>query len=162
MSRLLFSTQTIIEKEINESFYGNKHYMWASTHLNMLDVNPLHPPSSNPLELFKGLAREVKRPDRIYTEIRKKRVGMTRGAMRQYADGNISATQRDEIINLVKKADRMHFEPLIAVVTLQDATPNLSLVPPTRAANPSGKEFLIQSIDGSLICFLNWSCIREN
>lgn len=146
---LLYSTQSWLAYQINERFYGGRHWVWCSPTLGPSAVAPVDqttPPSSSPLEIYRTLHDDVVSGDRHSLRIDQNRAGLLRGADGKKSLGVID-TNTFEIIELaVKQAALNDFRPLLYVIPFAPIAGDALDVPAGERAHVLSEEYRIESL----------------
>jgi hypothetical protein len=143
---LLYSTNTLLAYHINQTYYGELHYVWCSAFYGAANIPaPYHPnpPSASPQEIYDILMKDVENGDRHSQKIRLNKAGLRRGATFKFGEGDISDTQRLEILDKVRLAGLADFKPLLYVIPYAHVSTMLSTVPVRHRANPLSEEYII-------------------
>jgi hypothetical protein len=140
---ILYSTNTLLAYHINQTYYGELHYVWCSAFFGAANIpSPYHPnpPSSSPREIYENLMKAVENSDRHSEKIRLNKAGLRRGATFKHATGDITDAQRLEILDKVRLAQLAAFKPLLYVIPYPLVSGILSTVPVKHRANPLSEE----------------------
>jgi hypothetical protein len=149
---LLYSTNTALAFEINERFYGGKHYVWCSSYFNKSTVPSTfftNPPSSTPERLYQRFAEAAGQGDFHSFEIKGNITGLRKGVVARHKQGIISAEQQAEIfaiINEVKKRNFIKFMPLLYIIPFSLVEKMLFRPIVKNRANPLSDEFIISDL----------------
>ncbi len=149
--QLLYSTNAFLKYLICESFRGGVHYVWCSETFDSAKTSPyslasLVPPSANPADIYRELARDVKASDQHSHKISEQRLVFSRLAVDWAEKGEITSEQRDEILVMVKIAPFDYWRPLIYIIPLGKIAPGrLKLVPIASRAG-FGNEYVIADL----------------
>lgn len=143
---LLYSTNTLLAYHINQTYYGELHYVWCSAFFGV-DNMPLpyrpNPPSSSPQGIYDALFSSIENGDRHCEKVRLNKAGLRRGATFKHGRGEISNTERLEILDNVRLAQLPDFKPLLYVIPYPLVSGVLSTVPVRYRANPLSEEYII-------------------
>jgi hypothetical protein len=104
------------------------------------------PPSAIPGEIYDRLHEDVNRGDRHSSWIVRNRARLIKGAECKEREGVISATQREEITNVVTDAEVRDFRPLLYVMPFGRVRRWTKEVPMNERAHPMSVEFIIESL----------------
>jgi hypothetical protein len=143
---LLYSTNTLLAYHINQTYYGELHYVWCSAFFGAANIpSPYrpNPPASCPQDIYETLLKAVENSDRHCPKIRLNKAGLRRGATLKHRQGDISNTQRLEILDKVRLAQLADFKPLLYVIPHPLVSGLLSMVPVKHRANPLSEEYFI-------------------
>lgn len=142
---IFYSVQAKLSLEVNEQFYNNLHYFWASPFFNSRSV----PPSSNPFDIYKRLDQETKLFDNHGSAIMSIRSGIIRGARIKLKEKAISNDYFEKIVGLVKKASFGDFKPSLCIIPTSEIDAEVTEVPLSlRGGN--AVEFRLDMVHGSL------------
>lgn len=136
----LFSTTTRFAYNIDNDFYGGKHYVWVALKFDDLDVQAAN---SNPLTIANNFIREVATTDGHCDRINANIVGVRNGARIMSQMGKIDQDTKQRIINRIKDAYYEDFLPLVYVVNTKKIASRIIEVPPDEAALPTSPEYKI-------------------
>lgn len=146
---LLYSTNTLMAYHINETYYGDVHYVWCSPFFGASNIpSPYrpNPPSSSPQEIYESLMKDVDNGDRHSAKIKQNKAGLRRGANFKQLHGDITEPQRLEIFDKVRLAQVVDFKPLLYVIPYSLVSGLLITIPVKQRANPMAEEFIIQRL----------------
>src|SRR5882762_3472169 len=104
---LLYSTNTLLPYHVNQTYYGELHYVWCSAFFGADNIpSPYrpNPPSSSPQGIYETLQGAVETGDRHCERVRLSKAGLRRGATFKHGRGEITNTQRLEILDKVRLA----------------------------------------------------------
>jgi hypothetical protein len=97
---VLYSTNSRMAYQINEKFYGARHYVYCSPYFSVSSLLPwdrTNPVTSLPGDIYERYAKEVLTGDRHGPTLEANRVGIRGGAASRRAQGVISDVQEREI-----------------------------------------------------------------
>jgi hypothetical protein len=143
---LLYSTNTLLAYHINQTYYGELHYVWCSAFFgadNIPSPYRANPPSSSPQGIYETLLKAVENSDRHSEKIRLNRAGLRRGATFKQGQGDITDAQRLEILDKVRLTQFADFKPFLYVIPSTLVSGILSTVPVRHRANPLSEEYII-------------------
>ncbi len=146
---LLYSTNTLLAYHLNQTYYGELHYVWCSAIFgasNILAPYRPNPPSSSPQEIYDSLLKDIANGDKHSAKIKQNRAGLRRGANFKHTKGEISDEQRLEIFDKVRLAQIADLKPLLYLIPYSLVRGILSTVPVKHRANPLAEEFIIQKL----------------
>ncbi|HCJ21839.1 MAG TPA: hypothetical protein DHV64_10000 [Erythrobacter sp.] len=145
---VLYSTMTKLAYNINERYYGGKHYMWCTPYFGSNYKNPTFevPPSSSPLEIYKTLRTEISAGDRHATKLELNRVGVKHGADIMRSMKLISNDERDEIHAICEAVTPAEFAPMLCVIPRVEAVPFYQKVKVEDKANPLSHEYILKDL----------------
>lgn len=149
---LLYSTNTLLAYHINQTYYGELHYVWCSAFFGADNIPSFHrpnPPSSSPQGIYETLLKAVQNGDRHSEKIRLNRTGLRRGATFKHGRGDITDAQPLEILDKVRLAQFAAFKPLLYVIPYPLVSGMLITVPVKQRANPLSEEYIIARLPGS-------------
>jgi hypothetical protein len=150
---LLYSTNVFLKLMIQERYMGDVHYAWCSEEFDSAKTSAyssasLVPPSSNPVDIFRDLRRDVQKQDRHSVKINQQKVSLTNRAIDWEKDGKISTIQKDEIIYMVANAGWDHWRPLVYIIPRLSVQPRLTAVPINLRAG-FGNEYVVPDLKRS-------------
>ncbi|HEV7858386.1 MAG TPA: hypothetical protein VGO91_07125 [Pyrinomonadaceae bacterium] len=134
-SALLYSTNSYLKLYIQEIYRGDVHFVWCSEQCDSKTLSSYSPgaltaPSSNPADIYKELKRDVEGRDRHSAKINAQKARFTGLAITWEQAGEITTSQKDDIIYLVSTADFSLWRPLLYVIPRTSAIePRLQHVP---------------------------------
>lgn len=143
---LLYSTNTLLAYHINQTHYGELHYVWCSPFFGAENIPSFHrpnPPSSSPQEIYQTLLKAIENNDGHSQKIRLNKAGLLFGATIMHGKGDISDAQRLEIIEKVRLAQFADFKPLLYLIPYALVSDMLSNVPVKLRPNPLSEEYII-------------------
>ena len=153
MGLILYSANTWLSYIIAEKYYGGLHFIWCTPNAqtnNQIHIDITTPPTSTPIEIFKGLQEEVKRGDKHSAKIKENKVGLLRGALIKKNLGIITEDQETEIQTIVEKAEIRDFRPLLYVLPHDKVAYLLKNVPIVDRAHPLSVEYVIEELPRNL------------
>jgi hypothetical protein len=146
---VLYSANSWLAYIIAERYYGGYHYIWCTPHFDPSAVPSISytvPPSSSPIEIYRGLREDVKRGDRHSAKIAANKAGILRGVEYKMASGEITKDQASEIASIVDAAEPQDFKPLIFVVPFSLVKKTVREVPVSQRAHPLSNEFIVDRL----------------
>lgn len=152
MPLLLYSTNTRLAFEINERYYGQKHYVWCSRFFNDSATPPIlytNPPSSCPEDIYRSYLTEVSREDLHSVQIPRNVTGLQKGANARFSEGIITDDQKNTIFAIIEKAKEKNFRlfsPLLYIIPFAAVETIVEPVPIKDRANPLSDEFIIKDL----------------
>jgi hypothetical protein len=155
---LLYSTNTLLAYHINQTYYGELHYVWCSAFFGAANIpSPYrpNPPSSSPQGIYETLLRAIENGDRHCEKIRLNKAGLRRGATFKQGQGNITNTQRLEILDKVRLAQLTDFKPLLYVIPNALVSGVLRTVAVRHRANPLSEEYIIARLPRASFDIIN-------
>ena len=105
---LLYSANTWLAYAIAEHYYGGEHYVWCTPHLDPSSVPSINytvPPSASPIEIYRGLRKDIGSGDRHSAKIAANKTGILRGVEAKRSAGLISPEIASEIASIVEAAE---------------------------------------------------------
>ena len=145
---VMYSIQTYCAYCINKDFYNNIHYVWCAPYFD----SPYLASSSNPRDIYNDLIKDVFIRDyhaHRYV-VMEKIPGLEQGVDVKYSSGIITATQKDEILGMIKtallKKDYYFFHPVIYVIPYSNVRSRAERVPSSNTALPFSQEYLIKDL----------------
>lgn len=151
---LLYSANTWLAYAIAEQYYGGQHYVWCTPHFDpsgVASINYAVPPSSSPVEIYRGLRMDVTNGDRHSAKISANKAGILRGVEARRKDGDITDVAAQEIVAILDAADIRDFRPLFFVIPFSLVRDQVEPVPVSQRAHPFSAEFIIKRLSRS--CF---------
>lgn len=136
----LFSTTTRFAYNIDNDFYGGKHYVWAALKFDDLEVQAAN---SNPLTIANNFIKEVTTTDGHCDRINANIVGVRKGVAMMQKLGAIDQNTKRRIINRINDAYYEDFLPLVYVINTSKVVSRIIEVPPDLAALPNSPEYKI-------------------
>lgn len=143
----LYSINAWLAYKISETYFGNIHYVWCSPFFNAKFINP---PSSNPLEIYNNLKRDVEGKDHHSSKIEQIRAGIIKGASAKRNNGIITKEQEQEIIDIVNAAEIGDFRPLIYVIPVSKVESIVKPVSVKFRADKFSQEYIIEELHKNL------------
>jgi hypothetical protein len=149
-SPVLYSTNVFLKFHIQQQYRGDIHYVWCSENFDSRTVaayspGALVPPSSNPADIYRSLIDDVKRADRHSAKIAAQRASFEKLAVAWLTAGEITASQKDEIIYMTEHADMNYWRPLLYVIPRMPVEARLRTVPMDKRAG-LGPEYIIEDL----------------
>lgn len=145
----LYSTNTLLAFHINQTYYGEVHYVWCSPFFGAANIpSPYrpNPPSSSPQEIYDSLTRDIQNNDRHSAKIKSNKAGLRRGANFRRQRGLITDLQRLEIFDKVRLAPIPEYRPLLYLIPFPLVKTIARIVPVSHRANPLAEEFIIEGL----------------
>lgn len=147
---VLYSTNVFLKQFIQARFMGDLHYVWCSdtfdsATLGRYSLGALLPPSSNPVDIYRELKRDVDRGDLHSAKIAAQRASFISLATLWHASGHLAEEDRDDIAYMVNNAPLSHWRPLIYVIPRAPVESRLQLVPASKRAG-IGDEYIIPDL----------------
>jgi hypothetical protein len=153
MPLLLYSTNVYLKFMIQRQYRGDKHFIWCSeafdsTKLSGYTFNAHTPPSSNPVDIYRELSRDVSRKDAHSAKINEQKLSLGGRAIEWHKNGEITEAQREDIMFLIKTADFSDWRPLIYIIPFDAVKSKIISVPaPNRAG--MGMEYTVSDLSAS-------------
>lgn len=133
----LFSTTTKIAKNIDDDFYGEKHFVWIALKFD----DPDQAANSNPLTIANNFIREVVTFDGHHDRINANVVGILNGVKEMRKLNMISEEDKKDIMRRMHIATYDDFLPLLYVIDAKKVASRIIEVPPDKAAKPDSPEY---------------------
>lgn len=155
---LLYSTNTLLAYHINQTYYGELHYVWCSAFFGSDNIpSPYrpNPPSSSPPGIYETLVGAIQNGDRHCEKIRLNKAGLRRGATFKHGQREITDAQRLEILDKVRLAQIADFKPLLYVIPYALVGGMLGTVPVRHRANPLSEEHIIARLPRNSFDIIN-------
>ncbi len=146
---VLYSANAWLAYAIAEQYYGGRHYVWCTQHFDPSSVPSINyavPPSSSPIEIYRGLRKDVSSGDRHSAKIAANKAGILTGVEAQRTSGSITEERSAEIASVVEAADIRDFKPLFYVIPFHLVRDKIEAVPVRQRAHPLSAEFIIRSL----------------
>lgn len=146
---VLYSANTWLAYMIAQRYYLGEHYVWCTPYFDPRSAGDREvavPPTSSPLEIYRGLFEEVSRSDRHSQRIKENRVGILRGASVKRQANVISESQEKEIASIIDLAQAKDFRPLMYIIPFSGIADRLREPPPEDKAHPLSAEYIIDSL----------------
>lgn len=141
--KVLYSVNTWLAYKIAEVYYLDIHYVWCAPFFNSNSDNP---PSSDPGEIYRTLAKDVIGKDKHSAKIAQNKAGILKGADINLQKGVIKEEQHQDILEIVNSAELPDFRPLIYVIPfhlVKDLAKPASI---RIKANHFSKEYIVENL----------------
>jgi hypothetical protein len=150
---LLYSTNVFLKLLIQQIYRNDVHYVWCSeyfdsTKLAAYSIGALVAASSNPADIYRDLQRAVQSRDAHNAKIISQKASFISLATTWEMNGEISTTQKDDIIYMVNMADFNLLRPLLYIIPRVSVEPRLQLVPAHKRAG-IGNEYILPDLNRS-------------
>ena len=150
---VLYSTNVFLKLHIQERYRGDVHYVWCSEDfdskmLSAYSAGAKVGRSSNPADIYRELQADVNSQDTHSAKIKEQRASLTTLAVGWFKSGEISQTDKDDILWLAKNASFAHWRPLIYVIPRLPVEARLQPVPAYRRAG-LGNEYILSDLKRS-------------
>ncbi len=142
---VLFSTATLLAFKISKEYYNDRHFVWCTTSFD--DFN--QPGSSNPRTICNKYLDQALKGDKHGNEIIRNKANILKGARIKCNEGIITEEQREKIMATVTDAPFEAFMPVVYLVKTQIVIDKLQIVPDTRKANDTSKEYIVNDLQPS-------------
>jgi hypothetical protein len=146
---VLYSTNTWLAYIISERYYRGEHYVWCSPHFDPYSVPSLNyvlPPSSSPVEIYRGLRKDILSGDRHSAKIIANKAGILRGVESKRLGDIIDEDGAAEIASVVEASDIRDFRPMCYVIPFCLIRDRVRPVPIGQRAHPLSAEFVIEAL----------------
>jgi hypothetical protein len=146
---LLYSVNTWLAYAIAEQYYSGLHYVWCTPHFDpsgVPSINYAVPPSSSPVEVYRGLRQDVTNGDRHSAKISANKAGILRGVEARRTHGDITEGAAAEIVAILDAADIRDFRPILFVIPFSLVRDKIEPVPVSQRAHPLSAEFIIERL----------------
>lgn len=151
---LLYSTNCYMKFYINENYRGGSHYVWFSENfdsgtLGTYVPGSMVPPTSNPKDIYVDLKAAVAKPDKHNVKIKEQISGLAALAVRWEQDGEITTSQKDDIIYMVNEPHYFQYwRPLLYVAPRDLIQPRIKPVPtvPMALCAGLGNEYIVEDL----------------
>lgn len=149
-SLFLYSTNVYLKLLIQEKYRNNLHYVWCSdcfdsTKLSGYTLGSLGAPSSNPVDIYRDLKRDLERSDLHSAKIRDQKASFKSLAVQWQQAKEITKLEEQEIVYLVDSASAQLWRPLIYVISRPLVQPRLQIVPLAHRASMAD-EFIVPDL----------------
>ena len=149
-SLFLYSTNVYLKLLIQEKYRNNLHYVWCSdcfdsTKLSSYTLGSLGAPSSNPVDIYRDLKRDLERSDLHSAKIRDQKASFKGLAVQWQQAKEITKLEEQEIVYLVDSASAQLWRPLIYVISRPLVQPRLQIVPLAQRASMAD-EFIVPDL----------------
>lgn len=146
---LLYSANAWLAYIIQQIYYNEEHYVWATDHL--APKSPWYdytmPASSCPRRIYRILAQAVSSGDLHCTKIQEIKVGILKGAAHKRGIGVINEEQEQEIASIVDAAQVSDFRPLVYLIPFTPEVAKIARKVSVRdRAHPLSVEYVIESL----------------
>lgn len=146
----LYSTSVFLKLHIQERFRKDMHYVWCSEYFDSNKLSSYSPgslvaPSANPADIYRALRRDVDGKDRHSAKIGELKASLLKLAIEWEGNGEIQASEKDEIAYMVQNASFDYWRPLIYIIPRSLVELRLQLVPPDKRAG-FGLEYIISDL----------------
>lgn len=143
-SPILFSTNVKLKFDIHEEYRGGKHFVWCTRGLRSGNGTP-RAPSSDPLEIYQRLRKDVQGRDAHSHAIESQKAGLAKRAAGWHAGGTLSELDLHEVLYKIEHAQFDDWKPVLYMIPLVLVEDRLIKVPPgSRAAG--GMEYQIEEL----------------
>jgi len=146
---VLYSANTWLAYIIAEQYYRGEHYVWCTPHFDPSSVPSLNyvvPPSSSPIEIYRGLRKDISSGDRHSAKIVANKIGILRGVEAKRSVGIIDDDGAAEIASVVEASDIRDFRPMCYVIPFCLVRDRVRPVPISQRAHPLSAEFVIEAL----------------
>lgn len=147
---LLYSTNVYLKLLIQERYRNNLHYVWCSDCFDSTKepgytLGSLVAPSSNPVDIYRDLKRDLERSDLHSAKILAQKASFKSLAVKWQQAGEITKLQEQDIVWTVDNASASYWRPLIYVIPRPAVASRLSIVPMSQRASIAD-EFIIADL----------------
>jgi hypothetical protein len=143
---LLYSANTWLAYAIGEHYYGGYHYVWCTPYFDpsgVPSINYAVPPSSSPIEIYRGLRNDVTKGDRHSSKISANKAGIVAGVDARRKACEITEEAAKEIVAILEDAELRDFRPVLFVIPFSLVRDMVVPVPVGQRAHPLSAEFII-------------------
>jgi hypothetical protein len=149
-SLVLYSTNVFLKFHIQRRYRKDIHYVWCSAEwdsqsLDRYAPNALVPPSSNPVDIYRMLRRDVDRKDRHSAKITEQKASFALLAKSWLDAQELSQSDFDDLLFMIQNSEMEHWRPLIYVIPRATVADRLVTVPLARRAG-LGDEYIIKDL----------------
>jgi hypothetical protein len=148
---VLYSTMTAVAFNVNNKYYGGRHYMWCTPYFGS-DFKSPHftvPPSSSPLEIYNTILKEIDGCDLHNSKIELNRMGIRKGAEIMRQRDIIDDETLKDIISISKAIPMHQFRPILCIIPRLEALPYYKKVDVLSMANPLSHEYIVADLPQS-------------
>lgn len=147
---LLYSTNVFLKQYLQERYRKDVHYVWCSESFDSRKLSSYSPgaltaPSSNPADIYRELKRDIEGRDMHSAKIAAQKASFIKLAIEWESKGEISVSDRDDIVYMVNNAGFDHWRPLIYVIPRAPVESRLQIVPAHLRAG-FGPEYIIPDL----------------
>jgi len=147
---LLYSTNVFLKLYIQKRYRADIHFVWCgelfdSRTASRYSLGALVPASSNPADIYRELKRDVDSRDMHSAKINAQKASFKSLAIDWEANGEISASDKAEIITLIDTVSFDYWRPLIYVIPRAQVSTRLQHVSLANRAG-LGDEFIISDL----------------
>ena len=146
---VLYSVNTWLAFIIAERYYRGEHWVWCTPHFDPSSVPSLNhavPPSSSPIEIYRGLRKDILSGDRHSAKIEANKTGILRGVKTKRSAGIIDGAGAAEIDSIVRASDIRDFRPMCYVIPFCLVQDRVRPAPIDQRAHPLSAEFVIEKL----------------
>jgi len=150
---LVYSTNVFLKHHIQRTYRGDVHHVWCSEEFDSAALARYAsgagvPPSSNPVDIYRRLKDAVKRGDTHDEKIEAQKASLASLAVKWAEAGEISESDRVDILYKVNKGPFDYWRPLIYVIPRQPIEARLERVSADQCAG-LGPEFIVRDLRGN-------------
>jgi hypothetical protein len=148
---VLYSAMTAVAFNVNNKYYGGRHYMWCTPYFGS-DFKSPHftvPPSSSPMEIYNIIQKEIEGADLHNSKIELNRMGIRKGAEVMKQRGIIDDEALNDIIAISKAVPMHQFRPILCIIPRLEALPYYKKVAVLDMANPLSHEYIVEDLPQS-------------
>ncbi len=113
---ILYSTNVFLKLIIQQRYRQDIHYVWCSEYFDSKALSPyqpgaLVPASSNPVDIYRELKRDVESRDRHSAKIAAQKLSFERLAIDWEWRGDITQREKEEIVYMVNIGTELRAQP---------------------------------------------------
>jgi hypothetical protein len=157
---LLCATITRLSYALSQRHYEEKHYAWCAPISGSDSFLPNNPPSSDPIQIYATLWRDVHNGDEHSAKIKENRLGLLRGAAVKESTGVIDAGTKNRIEAIVARAKLEEFLPLLLIIPFAGVKKLLIEPEVDQVARATSLEYVIEELPRSGFEILNLGAIH--
>ncbi len=131
---ILYSVNCYLKYHIQEKYRGGVHYVWVSESYDSRSrvapvTGPQPPPTSNPKDIYERLKLAVDEADEHDYKIIEQKGAIIARAIGWEAKGEISTSDKDEIVYIAENGPFKQWRPLIYVIPFAPVASRIETVP---------------------------------
>lgn len=157
---VLYSINVFLKFFIEQEYRHDVHYAWCSDVFDSRKAPAYSrsaqvPPTSNPVDIYRDLQDAVRKTDQHNAKITAQKTSLKALAIRWEGAGEISTSEKDEIIVMVDTASFDLWRPLLYVIPYEPVKLRVSLVPVAERAG-FGNEYIIADLQRTDFDMIEW------
>jgi hypothetical protein len=149
-SPILYSVNPYLKFHIQQKYRGNSHFVWCaevfdSSKASHYQTTARTPASSDPCSILADLKKAVETSDTHCSKIREQRLSLKKLAKQWESGGEISKSDRTDIVFRVEKSPLEEWRPLLYLVLRDKVASRMKAVPAAKCAG-LGNEWTIADL----------------